>query len=111
MKTKTQKPHLFLSELANRAERIETSFVGGKMIWHRWTSDQSTRPPIILLHGGFGSWTHWALAITELQKSATVIAADLPGLGDSSDVLLPHTAGKLAAITVLVPTTPTSTDD
>ena len=99
MKSNPPTPQSILFQLANQAERIETSFTDGKMVWHHWPSKNSTRPPIILLHGGFGSWTHWARVISELQKSAPVIAADLPGLGDSSDVPIPHTAEKLAAIT------------
>ena len=102
MNTDTPSPEKTLQTLANRAQRLTTSFAGGSMIWHRWTSEnEPDRPPLILLHGGFGSWTHWAQVIPELQKYYTVIAADLPGLGASDDVPKPHSAEQLAGIVKL----------
>ena len=99
MNTNTQRPEKTIQTLANRAQRITTSFDGGNMVWHRWDSQiEPDGPPLILLHGGFGSWTHWALVIPELQKHYTVIAADLPGLGASDDVDRPHSAEQLAGI-------------
>jgi 2-hydroxy-6-oxonona-2,4-dienedioate hydrolase len=87
-----------LNQLASSAQRLTTSFNGGNMVWHSWTSEHESNSTIILLHGGFGSWTHWARVIPKLKKHSTVIAADLPGLGDSDDVPLPHSAKQLAGI-------------
>ena len=42
-------------------------------------------PPLVLLHGGMGSWTHWCRNVTALARKFTVIAVDLPGYGDSND--------------------------
>jgi pimeloyl-ACP methyl ester carboxylesterase len=42
-------------------------------------------PPIALFHGGSGSWRHFAANLAPLAKSHTVIAVDMPGLGDSAD--------------------------
>lgn len=39
--------------------------------------------PLVLLHGGAGSWTHWALNIEALAARFTVLALDLPGYGAS----------------------------
>src|SRR5262249_18899096 len=40
-------------------------------------------PPVVLLHGGSGSWTHWARNIMPLARHFTVWVPDLPGFGDS----------------------------
>ncbi|HTP95654.1 MAG TPA: alpha/beta hydrolase [Burkholderiales bacterium] len=39
--------------------------------------------PIVLLHGGHGSWTHWIANVGPLSASLRVLAPDLPGFGDS----------------------------
>jgi predicted alpha/beta-fold hydrolase len=98
MEIQTLMPKDNLNQLASSAQRLKTSFNGGNMIWHCWTSEHPSSSTIILLHGGFGSWTHWASVIPELKKHSTVIAADLPGLGDSDDVPLPHSTVQLASI-------------
>src|SRR5262245_1280334 len=49
------------------------------MIWRLWGAG----PPVVLLHGGSGSWTHWARNIMPLARYFTVWAPDLPGFGDS----------------------------
>lgn len=43
-------------------------------------------PLFLLLHGGMGSWNHWARNIEALATHFTVCAADLPGYGASPDV-------------------------
>lgn len=93
-------PAVLIERLQNKAERIETDFGDGAMVWHKWPSPHLDAPPIILFHGGFGSWTHWFKCIDGLCAKAPVIAADLPGLGDSDDVPNPHTPDKLADILV-----------
>ena len=98
MEKQTLTPKDSLNQIANSAHRLTTSFNSGNMIWHCWKSEHLSSSTIILLHGGFGSWTHWARVIPELKKYSTVIAADLPGLGDSDDVPMPHSAEKLASI-------------
>jgi pimeloyl-ACP methyl ester carboxylesterase len=42
--------------------------------------------PLVLLHGGHGSWTHWIRNIDALARHFRVIAFDLPGYGASPDV-------------------------
>lgn len=42
--------------------------------------------PLVLLHGGMGSWTHWIRNIPALRERYTLHAFDLPGCGDSPDV-------------------------
>ena len=60
------------------------------MVWHRWPAapGAASRPhrPVVLLHGGSGSWTHWLHNIAALVDSGReVLAADLPGFGDSAE--------------------------
>lgn len=57
------------------------------MVWHRWTPAPTAQKhlPLVLLHGGSGSWTHWLRNIAALVASGReVLAADLPGFGDSA---------------------------
>ena len=49
------------------------------MVWYEWGMGE----PLVLLHGGSGSWTHWIQNIPMLEKHFRVICADTPGLGNS----------------------------
>jgi 2-hydroxy-6-oxonona-2,4-dienedioate hydrolase len=82
--------------IAAEAERIETPCGDGTMVWRRWGEG----PPLVLLHGGYGSWMHWVRNILPLAREFTVIAPDLPGLGESATPPEPWTAAGLAAIIV-----------
>ena len=82
--------------IAAEAARIETPCGEGAMVWRCWGSG----PPLVLLHGGYGSWTHWIRNVLPLSRQFTVIAPDLPGLGESATPPEPWTAEGLAAIIV-----------
>lgn len=43
-------------------------------------------PPLLLLHGGVGSWNHWIRNIDAFAERFTVYAVDLPAFGDSPGV-------------------------
>ncbi len=43
-------------------------------------------PPLLLFHGGMGSWNHWARNFDALGTRFTVHAVDLPGYGGSPTV-------------------------
>lgn len=69
------------------ASRLETPCGDGAMVWHSW--GQATRrpglAPLVLLHGGSGSWMHWLRNIPALAASGRwVLVPDLPGFGDSA---------------------------
>jgi pimeloyl-ACP methyl ester carboxylesterase len=65
------------------ATRIETPCgPDGSLVWRRW--GEGKRPPLVLLHGGSGSWNHWLRNVEALSQQHTVYAADLPGCGESS---------------------------
>lgn len=91
------------------ARRLETPCGDGAMVWHRWAG-QGADPaaaPVVLLHGGSGSWTHWVRNIAALVAGGRhVLAADLPGFGDSAppprghdaDAMPPFVEAGLAAL-------------
>ena len=64
------------------------------MVWRAWGGG----PVLVLLHGGYGSWTHWLRNVDALAQRYRVVAADLPGLGDSAMPPAPVTPESLAAI-------------
>ena len=82
--------------VAAEAIRIETACGDGNMVWRIWGAG----PPLVLLHGGYGSWTHWIRNVLPLSHAFTVIAPDLPGLGELATPPEPHTAEGLARILV-----------
>ncbi|HEY4821448.1 MAG TPA: alpha/beta fold hydrolase [Xanthobacteraceae bacterium] len=86
----------FVEGVAAEAQRFETPCGEGRLVWHVWGSG----PPLVLLHGGYGSWTHWIRNVLPLSRQFRVIAPDLPGLGESAMPPEPHTAEGLAAIVV-----------
>ena len=82
--------------IAAEAQRVATPCGDGSMVWRVWGSGR----PLVLLHGGYGSWTHWIRNVLPLSRQFTVIAPDLPGLGESATPPEPWTAEGLAAIVV-----------
>jgi pimeloyl-ACP methyl ester carboxylesterase len=53
----------------------------GPLVWHQWGAGA----PVLLLHGGAGSWTHWARNLRALVRSGrSVWVPDMPGFGDSA---------------------------
>jgi pimeloyl-ACP methyl ester carboxylesterase len=86
----------FVEGVAAEAHRIETPCGDGSMVWRVWGSG----PPLVLLHGGYGSWMHWIRNVLVLARRFTVIAPDLPGLGESATPPEPHSAEGLARIVV-----------
>ena len=40
--------------------------------------------PLILIHGGMGSWTHWIANLPGLASRFGLMAIDLPGFGDAA---------------------------
>jgi 2-hydroxy-6-oxonona-2,4-dienedioate hydrolase len=86
----------FVDGVAAEARRIETPCGDGGMVWRVWGSG----PPLVLLHGGYGSWMHWIRNVLVLARRFTVIAPDLPGLGESATPPEPHSAEELARIII-----------
>ncbi len=73
-----------LARVEAAATRHETPCGAGKMIWRSWGEGKAGTPPVVLVHGGSGSWAHWARNIRALvQQGRKVFACDLPGCGES----------------------------
>lgn len=94
-----------LSRLHSEATVHVTRCNHGDLVWQQWPRDvaaesdtSSTLRPLLLLHGGFGSWTHWAANIPGLRKHREVWTLDLPGLGESANCPQPHTPEHIARI-------------
>ncbi len=83
-----------LEHLDRTARHWETPCGGGTMAWREWGSG----PVLLLVHGGAGSWRHWARNLAALSRGHTVIAPDLPGLGDSALAPGPVSAESVAGI-------------
>ncbi len=64
------------------------------MVWRRWGSG----PPLVLLHGGTGSWTHWIRNVLPLGQHHSVWVPDMPGYGDSSTPAKGSRVPEIAAI-------------
>ncbi len=80
-------PLLAPAERARLAEgrRLVTPMGPGHIVWHGWGERRAGLPPVVLFHGGSGSWTHWVKNILPLVDAGRqVLAVDLPGFGDSA---------------------------
>ncbi|UBB18439.1 alpha/beta fold hydrolase [Comamonas odontotermitis] len=71
--------------LLARATRLTTPCGDGEMVWHTWGARQPGALPLVMLHGGSGSWMHWIRNIDALVAAGhQVWLPDLPGFGDSA---------------------------
>ena len=52
----------------------------GDLAWHRFGDG----PPLLMLHGGHGSWQHWLRNIETLGRVRTLWIPDMPGYGGSA---------------------------
>lgn len=68
--------------LDSQCERVVVSDEVGQVVFRRLGSGS----PLILLHGGHGSWLHWIRNAKQLAQSHTVWMPDMPGYGESSNV-------------------------
>lgn len=86
-------------DVLSRATRLTTPsgpYGSGQVVWHAWGNPESTLPPVVLYHGGSGSWSHWVRNVDVLAASGRwVLAVDLPGFGDSD---LPPVGGDADAL-------------
>lgn len=72
---------------------------GVRVRWRRFGSDD-THPPLVLLHGGHGSWMHWLRNVEALSARHTLWLPDLPGFHDSGTP--PHPAAGQAPVDPLL---------
>ena len=83
------------ASLLATAEIHLTPLEEGTIVWQHWNSPGAVQP-LILLHGGFGSWNHWFANIPGLRARRDLWTVDLPGLGDSGPVRRDATPAEFA---------------
>jgi 2-hydroxy-6-oxonona-2,4-dienedioate hydrolase len=89
-------PAAAVEALARAARKVRTSCGDGTMVWRVWGAGE----PLVLFHGGSGSWTHWFRTIPELSRHYELWVADIPGLGDSAmppEPLVPASIAQVVA--------------
>ena len=87
-------PEAAIMEVESSARRFETPCGSGRMVWRKWGSGR----PVLLLHGGSGSWLHWLTNIPVLAQRYTVWVPDMPGFGDSDLPPQPYTLDAYTAV-------------
>lgn len=70
----------FIARLEGMAHVVDLPHAGRNVRWRVFGAGQ----PLVLLHGGHGSWLHWARNIVPLASSHRLLVPDLPGYGDSA---------------------------
>jgi pimeloyl-ACP methyl ester carboxylesterase len=81
-----------IARLQAQARRLTTPLDAdrpgdGHMVWHVWGDACGGALPLVMLHGGSGSWTHWLRSMDALLAQGRQLwLPDLPGFGDSDTV-------------------------
>jgi pimeloyl-ACP methyl ester carboxylesterase len=86
-------PADIVGAIERAAERRTTRHAGGEIVWRIWGRGE----PLVLLHGGTGSWMHWIRNIEPLARDSMLVVPDIPGSGDSDNPEPPITAERIAA--------------
>lgn len=82
-----------VARLEQRAESVDAGFEGSRIRWRRIGNG----PPLLLLHGGNGSWLHWVRNIDALAQRHQLWLPDLPGCGESDELAPPADLQRLVA--------------
>jgi pimeloyl-ACP methyl ester carboxylesterase len=97
----------WVAEYEKKCQRHLVDVDGQQVMWRQFGQGE----PLLLIHGGHGSWLHWARNIDVLSKKFTLYIADLAGFGESStpefddfESMVQVTAASIQ--TLLGPTTP-----
>ncbi len=94
--TTTADPTTIVDAMTRAARKVETPCGDGSMVWRVWGSGE----PLILFHGGSGSWTHWIRNVPELSRHYELWVADIPGLGSSAMPPKPWTPASIAEVVI-----------
>ena len=82
----------YLSAIEKNCNKVLIKSKDSKVCWRSWGKGK----PLILLHGGYGSWAHWIKQAIPFSKNYNVLIPDMPGFGESEDLTLPHTPEKIS---------------
>jgi pimeloyl-ACP methyl ester carboxylesterase len=69
---------------------------GVRVRWRRFGVDGS-KPPVVLLHGGHGSWMHWLRNVEAIAAERTLWLPDMPGFAESDKPPAPAPGGAAIA--------------
>jgi len=86
-------PAEFVAAIEAAGTRRITPNAAGEIVWRIWGRGD----PLVLLHGGTGSWLHWLRNIEPLAHDFMLIVPDLPGSGESGMPAPPISAETIAA--------------
>lgn len=75
--------HRLIARLDALSTHHDVLHDGRRVRWRRFGQPSDQRPPLVLLHGGHGSWMHWLRNIEALSAARTVWLPDMPGFHDS----------------------------
>ncbi|MVW79823.1 alpha/beta fold hydrolase [Bordetella sp. 02P26C-1] len=70
-----------LARLDASARHHAVRMDGRTFVWREWGSG----PALVLIHGGHGSWMHWAKNVEPLARHFRVLAPNMAGFDDSDD--------------------------
>jgi 2-hydroxy-6-oxonona-2,4-dienedioate hydrolase len=87
-------PQEIVAAFDARARKVATPSGEGQMVWRIWGRGS----PLVLFHGGSGSWTHWLRNIDVLAQHFELWVPDLPGLGQSAMPPKPWTPSSIAEV-------------
>ena len=86
-------PAEFIAALDRTSTRRTTPNGAGDVVWRVWGKGT----PLVLLHGGTGSWMHWVRNIEALADDFMLLVPDLPGSGESGNPPAPVSADSIGA--------------
>ncbi|WP_197028287.1 alpha/beta hydrolase [Bosea sp. 117] len=72
----------FIAAADARADHRTTSQPDKRAVWRLFGAG----PPLVLLHGGFGSWLHWLPMLDLLSHDFRLAVPDMPGFGQSDPI-------------------------
>lgn len=84
-----------IATLEQRMQRHTVHCSGGNVVWRMLGSGR----PLVLLHGGHGSWMHWVRNIEALSAHRSVWMPDMPGYGGSDAPAEPTISSLLGRLT------------
>src|SRR5438067_2311257 len=87
-----QTPAEFIAEIERAGTRRATPAGQGEIVWRIF----GCGTPLVLLHGGTGSWLHWVRNIEPLARDFMVVIPDIPGSGESASPPPPISAERIA---------------
>lgn len=90
-------PEQITAQIAADAEVHTTPCGEGDLVWRRWGKGR----PLVFVHGGSGSWTHWIKQIPVFKQDYEVWAVDMPGLGDSDMPPVPQIPSNCGTVLAL----------